>query len=96
MVPNPDQPDRPVNSPRYCYQIEPEARALLKTFGTGRWDAMLARYLERRPELKVKYAQFREMRKIPLVLRDGVEIGLTYGRSQFGRIGCGRCRGGGV
>ena len=79
VVPNPDQPDRPVNSPRYCYQIEPEAHALLKTFGTGQWDAMLARYLERRPELRVKYAQFREMRKIPLVLRDGVEIGLTPG-----------------
>ena len=40
---------------------------------------MLAGYLERRPELRVKYAQFREMRKIPLVLRDGVEIGLTPG-----------------
>lgn len=56
VVPNPDQPDRPVNSPRYCYQIEPEAHALLRTFGTGQWDAMLARYLELRPELRVKYA----------------------------------------
>lgn len=79
VVPNPDEPDRPVNSPRYCYQIEPEARALLRTFGTSQWDAMLARYLKRRPELRVKYAQGREMRKIPLVLRDGVEIGLTPG-----------------
>ena len=79
VVPNPDQPDRAVNSPRYCYQIEPEAHALLKTFGTSQWDTMLARYLERRPELRVKHAQFREMRKIPLVLRDGVEIGLTPG-----------------
>ena len=81
VVPNPDQPDRPVNSPKYCYQIEPEAHALLKTFGTGQWDTMLARYLERRPQLRVKYAQFREMRKIPLVLRDGVEIGLTPSRA---------------
>ena len=68
VVPNPDQPDRPVNSPKYCYQIEPEAHALLKTFGTGQWETVLARYLERRPELRVKHAQFREMRKIPLVL----------------------------
>ena len=50
VVPNPDQPDRPVNSPRYCYQIEPEAHELLRTFGTGQWETMLARYLERRPE----------------------------------------------
>ena len=79
VVPNPDQPDRPVNSPRYCYQIEPEAHALLRTFGTDRWGPMLARYLERRDELRAKYAQLREMRKIPLVLRDGVEIALTPG-----------------
>ena len=77
--PIPTNPIGAVNSPRYCYQIEPEAHALLKTFGTGRWDTILARYLERQPELRVKYAQFREMRKIPLVLRDGVEIGLTPG-----------------
>ena len=25
-VPNPDKPDRPVNSPKFCYQIEPTAR----------------------------------------------------------------------
>ena len=24
---NPDQPDRPVNSPRWCYQIHPQASA---------------------------------------------------------------------
>lgn len=79
VIPNPDEPDRPVNSPRYCYQVEPEALEVLKAFGTGRWDAVLAGYLERRPELRVRYAQFREMRKIPLVLRDGVEIALTPG-----------------
>lgn len=31
VLPNPDQPARPVNSPKYCYQIEGEALALLKT-----------------------------------------------------------------
>jgi hypothetical protein len=30
---NPDKPDRPVNSPRAVYQIEPAALALLRTFG---------------------------------------------------------------
>ena len=46
VVPNPDQPDRPVNSPRYCYQIEPEAHALLRAFGTGRWGAVISQYFE--------------------------------------------------
>lgn len=31
---NPDKPDRPVNSPKAVYQIEPAALALLRTFGT--------------------------------------------------------------
>jgi len=79
VVPNPDQPDRPVNSPLYCYQIEPEAHALLKMFNTSHWDSALACYLQRRPTLMVKYAQRREMYKIPLVLKSDVEIRLTPG-----------------
>ena len=50
VIPNPDEPDRPVNSPRYCYQVEPEALEVLKAFGTGKWETMLARYLKRRPD----------------------------------------------
>lgn len=79
VVPNPDQPDRPVNSPKYCYQIESEAFALLKTFGTAEWVASLARYRDRHQALKVHYAQLRQMAKIPLVLKDGVEIAITPG-----------------
>src|SRR5512135_2881661 len=30
---NPDKPERPVNSPHAVYQIEPDALALLRTFG---------------------------------------------------------------
>ena len=79
VVANPDQPDRPVNSPKYCYQIEPEGHALLKMFGSGHWSRLLAGYLEGRQALKVKYAQLRESEKIPLVLKEGVEIALTPG-----------------
>ena len=79
IVANPDQPDRPVNSPKYCYQIEPEAFALLRTFGSDEWAQSLARWREQHEALKVKYAQLREMTKVPLILRDGVEIALTPG-----------------
>ena len=44
VVPNPDQPTRPVNSPKFCYQIEPEALKLLRTFGSSEWEPSLARY----------------------------------------------------
>ncbi len=79
VLPNPDQPDRPVNSPKYCYQIEGEALALLKTFGTKEWARALTRYQKQHESLKVRYAQLRRMTKIPLVLKNGIEIKLTPG-----------------
>ncbi len=42
---NPDMPDRPVNSPKAVYQIEPEALSLLRSFGTRKWNDNLAAYL---------------------------------------------------
>ena len=42
---NPDKPDRPVNSPKAVYQIEPAALALLRTFNTPAWNNDLAAYL---------------------------------------------------
>ena len=45
---NPDQPDRPVNSPKACYQISAEAFAVIQTFGTDTWQTALDAYLEGR------------------------------------------------
>ena len=38
VVSNPDRPNRAVNSPKYCYQIDPEALALVRTFSTEAWS----------------------------------------------------------
>ena len=38
---NPDQPNRPVNSPRACYQVSPEAFEVIKCFGTDSWQTAL-------------------------------------------------------
>ncbi|MDM8550131.1 hypothetical protein QUF72_08645 [Desulfobacterales bacterium HSG2] len=43
VVLNPDQPDRPVNSPKWCYQISPDALKLMKTYGTRNWKKRLPR-----------------------------------------------------
>lgn len=56
-VPNPDDPTRPVNSPKFCYQIEPAALNLLKTFGAPAWPDSLSRYLESVETLKQRYAR---------------------------------------
>ena len=43
-IQNPDQPARPINSPNWCYQIEPDTLALLKMFGSTQWKKTLAAY----------------------------------------------------
>lgn len=45
---NRDRPDRPVNSPKACYQITLELFDVLVKYGTDEWETMLADWLERR------------------------------------------------
>jgi len=79
VVANPDEPGRPTNSPKYCYQIEPRALVVIRTFGTTKWVDALRRYLVDVRTLAQRYAQARSMRRIPLVLAAGVTIELSPG-----------------
>ncbi|MBI5331369.1 MAG: restriction endonuclease [Betaproteobacteria bacterium] len=76
---NPDQPDRPVNSPKAVYQIEPAALALLRTYGARPWKNRLAAYLAQREGLAARYAQPRETARIPVRIAEGHEIRLSPG-----------------
>lgn len=76
---NPDKPDRPVNSPKACYQIAPELFDVLSTFGTQEWEQSIEDWLSVRQTLAAQYAAEREMQMIPLTLDDGTEIRLSPG-----------------
>lgn len=76
---NPDKPDRPVNSPKAVYQIEPTTLALLRTFGTSGWHDNLATYLASRETLIAKYAKEREQNRIPVEITPGKKITLSPG-----------------
>ncbi len=76
---NPDKPDRPVNSPKAVYQIEPVALALLRTFGTSAWHDSLTKYLSERETLVARYAKEREQNRIPVEVAQGKEITLSPG-----------------
>lgn len=76
---NPDDPTRPVNSPKAVYQIEPATLALVRTFGTAGWSKNLATYLESRETLTARYANEREMQKLPVKLATGETIRLSPG-----------------
>ena len=63
---NPDQPHRPVNSPKTVYQVEPAALTLIRSFGTPPWPDNLAVYLTKRDTLIALYAKEREQNLIPV------------------------------
>lgn len=79
IVINPDKPARPTNSPKAVYQVESVALQLLRAYGTAEWEKSLRTYLTSVETLKRKYAQEREMKRIPIVVAPGKEITLSPG-----------------
>ena len=77
IVENPDQPTRPINSPRWCYQVTPEALELIRSHGTSSFNSNRRRYLAERPRLQAIYRQERELLKIHVTLPHEKEIDLT-------------------
>jgi type II restriction enzyme len=76
---NPDQPDRPVNSPKWCYQVGARAVRLLRSFGSPEFDDGLREYLAEVPGLQAEYERAREMHRIPVTLPDGSVVSLSPG-----------------
>lgn len=76
---NPDKPDRPVNSPKAVYQIEPNTLVLLRTFDTPAWNDTLTNYLAEHETLVTRYAKEREQNQIPVKIAEGEEITLSPG-----------------
>lgn len=79
ILPNPDKPSRPTNSPKAVYQIEPSALKLLRAFGRRDWKTHLGKYLQSVDSLKGLYARERQMRRIPVRLANGEKIRLSPG-----------------
>ena len=76
---NPDRPDRPVNSPKAVYQIEPKSLKLLHSFGTRAWHDKLTDFLAKRETLAAKYANEREQNRVPVQIAPGKEVTLSPG-----------------
>lgn len=76
---NPDNPKRPVNSPRNRYQIDPELLKLLQTYGTKKWNTALREYLSTSAALSRLKPKEREMQLIPVRLHKRKRLVLTPG-----------------
>lgn len=76
---NPDKPERPVNSPKAVYQIEPNLQAVLQTYGSHSYPTRLKHYLSSRKTLVEQYAKARDMNMIPVQIKEGQQIVLSPG-----------------
>jgi hypothetical protein len=77
---NPDEPDRPVNSPAAVYQIAPSALALIRSFETRFWHKKLVAYLAERQTLAERYARARKQNLVPVQIAPGQKIKLSPGK----------------
>ncbi|MFZ5798921.1 MAG: BsuBI/PstI family type II restriction endonuclease [Thermodesulfobacteriota bacterium] len=76
---NPDKPERPVNSSKAVYQIDPVALTLMRSFGRAKWQSKLTTYLAERDTLVARYANEREQNRIPVEIAPGKKITLSTG-----------------
>jgi hypothetical protein len=76
---NPDDPERPTNSPLTVYQVPAELLSLAKTFGTPGWQDAVKRFHAVAGTLAAAYAQARELRKIPVTIAEGHTLTLSAG-----------------
>ncbi|MCP4362907.1 MAG: N-6 DNA methylase [Chloroflexi bacterium] len=80
VVENPDEPERPINSPKWRYQIEPAIFDLLRQYGSDDWENLIADYLETAVTLKERYTRQRTMNQVPVQVAVDTEITLSAGK----------------
>jgi hypothetical protein len=76
---NPDEPARPVNSPKAVYRVSPECLNMVKAYGIPRWDKELAAFKAAKSALSARYARSREQKMVSIELKDGTELKLSPG-----------------
>lgn len=76
---NPDDPTRPINSGKTVYQVDTTVLDMLRAYGTKEWKKRLETYLASVETLRTRYAQERQMARIPIKLPRGKRITLSPG-----------------
>lgn len=78
VEPNRDKPDRPTNSPKFCYSLTPEFLKLIQSYETNSWDEALKNYKDNVNSLVDKYKKEREVNRIPVKI-NGSELTFSPG-----------------
>ena len=77
---NPENPKLPTNSKNNHYRLSSEAFMVIKSFGTRNWKKEVENFSQNVGSLRDKYANKRELRKIPLKLADGTLLKFSPGK----------------
>jgi adenine-specific DNA-methyltransferase len=78
LIENPDHPERPINSPRWCYQLSREALSLVQSIGTARQKEQITLFLKKPATLALR-ARHRDLPREGVHLPDGTTIQLSSG-----------------
>lgn len=76
---NPDDPQRPVNSPDNRYQIAPKLLTLARQYDSPTWNESLKRFVNSAKALRRLQPRERKMAMISVRLPDGRELKVTAG-----------------
>jgi hypothetical protein len=79
LIRNPDDPNRPTNSGKTVYQIEQNALALIRSFGTLEWSGKLKSYLAARGRIRKELLRERKLTRIPVKLPSGKTVTISPG-----------------
>lgn len=78
LLENPDKPGRPINSPKWCYRLSPEALALLQAAGTEAFENALKPFLKT-PAANTLRARHRDLPRETVRMPDGARVFLSAG-----------------
>ncbi|MBN1340852.1 MAG: restriction endonuclease [Bacteroidales bacterium] len=77
---NPENPELPTNSKDNHYRLSPEAIKVIKSFKTKNWNKEIRYFKENVGLLREKYSRKRDLRKIPVKLKNGTELNFSPGK----------------
>lgn len=79
VVENPDAPERPINSPSWCYQLAADAMKSIRSFRSPSEERVIKEYLIERPGLLAAYESARGLTRIPVTLPGDAKVTLSAG-----------------
>jgi len=77
---NPDDPQRPTNSPRTVYAIEGDTLEVIEKYGTLAWNAAVNKWVKRRGTLIDRYEKRRKKHLLSVHLPGGSSVDFSPGK----------------